>query len=87
MIGVLFIDVDDLVVKVVKLNILGILVRLVYFILNMSKYEGVNCFGIEIFLRDKNVFEFVKFGYKLLDIICKDYKEFEFRVFWSEGGK
>ena len=87
MIGAPFIDADDLASKVAKLNTPGILVRPVHFIPNMSKHEGVNCSGIEIFLRDKNKFEPVKFGYKLLDIIRKDYKEFEFRVPWSEGGK
>lgn len=86
-IGAPFIDADDLASKVAELNTPGILVRPVHFIPNMSKHEGVNCSGIEIFLRDKNKFEPVKFGYKLLDIIRKDYKEFEFRVPWSEGGK
>jgi len=85
MIGAPFIDADDLASKVKALNTLGIKVRPVHFTPNMSKHEGKHCAGIEIFLRDKSVFEPVKFGYELLNIIRKDYKEFEFRVPWTEG--
>ncbi|MFA7417272.1 MAG: DUF1343 domain-containing protein [Acholeplasma sp.] len=84
MIGAPFIDADDLAKKVNALNTPGIRIRPVHFIPNMSKHEGKNCSGIEIFLRDKNAFEPVKFGYKLLNIIRNDYKEFEFRVPWTE---
>lgn len=85
MIGAPFIDADDLASKVKALNTPGIKVRPVHFTPNMSKHEGKQCAGIEIFLRDKNVFEPVKFGYELLNIIRKYYKEFEFRVPWTEG--
>jgi len=85
MIGAPFIDADDLAKKVSAWQTPGILVRPVHFIPNFSKHEGKNCSGIEIFLRDKNIFEPVKFGYKLLDLIRKDYKAFEFRVPWTEG--
>jgi uncharacterized protein YbbC (DUF1343 family) len=85
MIGAPFIDADDLATKVKALNTPGIKVRPVHFTPNMSKHEGKHCAGIEIFLRDKSVFEPVKFGYEILNIIRKDYKEFEFRVPWTEG--
>lgn len=84
-IGAPFIDSEKLIEELNSLNIKGASFNGIEYIpveiqnmANSPKYENETCNGIKIFITDRNSFEPVKFGVKLIYALHKLFPEFKF---------
>lgn len=72
-------------VELDKLNLKGIEFRTLYFTPTFSKHKDVVCKGLEFYITDPNIYEPVKTGYVVLDLIKKHHPEFSFIPPYKEG--
>jgi uncharacterized protein YbbC (DUF1343 family) len=84
-VGSPFMNVTEVLNKLKEFDLPGVTFRSLYFTPTFSKWQGENCQGIELIITDKKVYEPVKTGYILFDIIKNTHKEFEVLPPFKEG--
>ncbi len=69
-----------------KYQLPGVKFRPIFFTPTFSKHANVLCKGIELILTDKLLFEPVKTGFILLDLIKRHHEEFDYIPPFTKGG-
>lgn len=84
-IGAPWLDVDGLLNKIDKEELLGVKFRKIFFTPTFSKYSGELCCGVEMYITNKDIFKPIKTGYTLVYFIKESNDKFEFIEPYKEG--